>query len=178
MLDSTNQLQASPVGSFPLRRDKLVSKFCDVVPSTVPGLNSVLEKVLAVINDLCCAPEQTEDVELVLREALANAIFHGNRAGPTKNVLVACFCECEAGGGLLLVVRDEGLGFDPASVSDPTSAQAVTYTHGRGIFLMRHFMDEVRFRGGGTEVELRKRGKPGCQLHRDDRRQPPTGSPA
>ncbi len=156
MLDSTNQLQASPVGSCPLRRDKLVSKFCEVIPSSLAGLDSVLENTMTVVKGMACAPEKAEQVELSLREALVNAILHGNRGDPAKKVMVACFCECEADGGLLLVVRDEGLGFDPAQVPDPTAAEAVNLDHGRGIFLMRQLMDDVQFINGGREVELRK----------------------
>lgn len=146
----------------PLRRDHLVSQFCEVIPSTLPALDAILERVMPVVKTMCCAPQEIEAVELALREALANAILHGNQSDPTKKVIVACFCECEAGGGLLLVVRDEGLGFDPTQVPDPTSAESIYSAHGRGIFLMRQFMDEVRFRGGGSEVELRKRGELGC----------------
>lgn len=159
MLDSSNQLQASPVGSCPLRRDKLVSKFCEVIPSSPAGLDSVLENTMTVVKGMACAPEKAEQVELSLREALVNAILHGNRADPAKKVMVACFCECEANGGLLLVVRDEGAGFDPSEVPDPIQAQSIDSEHGRGIFLMRQFMDDVRYRNGGREVEIRKRRK-------------------
>ena len=112
-------------GSCPLQRDKLVPKFCEVIPSTLTALFAVLEKVLAVVQAIPCAPEEIDDVDLALREALANAILHGNQSDPTKRVAVACFCECEATGGLLLVVRDEGSGFDPAEVPDPTTADAI-----------------------------------------------------
>ena len=141
----------------PLRRDKLVSEFCEVIPSTLDALNSVEERVMDVLKNLPCAPQEVLSVALSLREALANAILHGNRNDPTKRVVVACFCECDKNGGLLLVVRDEGQGFDPNEVPDPTGAEAVHEWHGRGIYLMRHFMDEVRYENGGTEVLLRKR---------------------
>jgi len=141
----------------PLRRDNLVSEFCEVIPSTVEALNPTEEKVMAVVKKLPCAPEELLGVSLSLREALANAILHGNQNDPAKRVLVACFCECEADGGLLLVVRDEGPGFNPDQVPDPTDAAAIHESHGRGILLMRHLMDEVRFTNGGSEVLLRKR---------------------
>jgi serine/threonine-protein kinase RsbW len=160
MSDSTGELEGSPLGpSCPLRRDKLVAKFCEIIPSNFAGLDSVVEKAMTIVKGMPCAPESAEQVELSLREALVNAILHGNRADPQKNVLVACFCECEANGGLLLVVRDEGAGFDPSEVPDPTQGHWIDSEHGRGIFLMRQFMDEVSYRNGGREVELRKRRK-------------------
>jgi serine/threonine-protein kinase RsbW len=141
----------------PLRRDKLVSEFCEVIPSTLEALNEIQDRVMEVVQRLPCAPKEMDDITVSLREALANAILHGNHNDPSKRVLVACFCECEADGGLLLVVRDEGQGFDPHEVPDPTGAEAIDSWHGRGIYLMRHFMDDVRFESGGSEVLLRKR---------------------
>lgn len=145
-----------------LRRDKLVSEFCEVIPSTASALDAVVERVQAVAATLPCAPEELDAMELALREALANAILHGNHSDPSKKVIIACFCECAAPAGVLLVVRDEGAGFDPSQVPDPTTAQAIHSTHGRGIFLMRQFMDGVRFRDNGCEVELRKHSRSGC----------------
>lgn len=146
----------------PLKRDKLVSSFCATIPSALPALEEVVEKALAAVKTMPCAPEEVDAVELALREALANAILHGNEGHPNKKVIVACFCECEGPGNLLLVIRDEGLGFDPAKVPDPTTAQAIYSGHGRGIFLMRQLMDDVRYQAGGCEVELRKRGEAPC----------------
>ena len=80
--------------------------------------------------------------------------WHGNESDPNKKVVVACFCECGTDAGLLLLVRDEGSGFDPNEIPDPTAAQLVYSNHGRGIFLMRHLMDEVRHLEGGREVEF------------------------
>ena len=158
-------LRAQPApnaDSCPLRRERLVPRFCQVIPSTVGALEAVLPHLLPIVQAMCCAPEEIEEVELVVREALANAVLHGNQNDPNKKVVVAGFCDCEGEGGLLLVVRDEGSGFDPAEVPDPTTTQSIYSGHGRGIFLMRHFMDEVRFLNGGSEVELRKRTKPTC----------------
>ena len=86
-------------------------------------------------------------------------LFMGTKVTPGKKVIVACFCECETDGGLLLVISDEGHGFDPAQVPDPTQGQNVYAGHGRGIFLMRQLMDEVRYQEGGSQIELRKRRK-------------------
>ncbi len=158
--ESSARPQPGPTGlSCPLQRGKLVSKFCEIIPSTPTALEAALEKVMAVVKTLPCAPDEIENVELALNEALANAVLHGNRTDPAKKVIVACFCESEPDGGLLLVVRDEGSGFDPSEVPDPTTAERLNSTHGRGIFLMRQLMDEVSYRDRGSEIELRKRRK-------------------
>jgi len=57
---------------------------------------------------------------------------------------------------ILLVVRDQGNGFDPSRVSNPTSPENIYRAGGRGIFLIYHFMDEVEFGRGGREVRMRK----------------------
>lgn len=157
MKDEAKHSEGAMRMSCPLRREKLVSEFCEVIPSTLDALNSVEERVLEVVKGLPCAPGELDGVSLALREALANAILHGNRRDPNKRVIVACFCECEKDGGLLLVVRDEGPGFLPHEVPDPTEAETIHQWHGRGIYLMRHFMDDVRYEQGGREILLRKR---------------------
>jgi len=149
-----------PRAACPLQRDDLVAEFCEIIPSTLEAMEAILTRVLAVVKGLPCAPEEIDGVELALREALANAILHGNQSDPNKRVIVACFCECGKDRGLLLVVCDEGSGFDPAQVPDPTTAESIYSGHGRGIFLMRQLMDGVGYQNGGCEVELRKRRRP------------------
>ena len=58
---------------------------------------------------------------------------------------------------MLIVVRDPGEGFDPASVPSPIEGQRIYESHGRGIFLINHLMDSVEFRRGGTEITMRKK---------------------
>ncbi|GMU65649.1 MAG: hypothetical protein AMXMBFR36_19230 [Acidobacteriota bacterium] len=100
-------------------------------------------------------------VGLALREAVANAIKHGNRQDPSKRVDVAVDLGDAA---LTLAVADEGPGFDPHEVRDPLAPENRFRADGRGIFYMRKFMDEVSYSfgpGGGTVVTLRKRLTPG-----------------
>ena len=88
-------------------------------------------------------------------EALANAVLHGNQNIEDKRVLVRAYCD--PGQGFLIVVRDEGPGFDPDRVPDPRRQDRRELSHGRGIFLMRELMDHVEHRKGGREVILVKR---------------------
>lgn len=86
-----------------------------------------------------------------LTEALANAVLYGNGQDPAKKVRVELHFE---DAGIRVRVTDEGVGFDPAAVPDPTLPENVSKTVGRGIFLMRELMDEVHFNASGNSVTL------------------------
>ena len=93
------------------------------------------------------------DVEIALREALANAIIHGNHEDRRKYVHVTCLCEPDE---VSIAVKDEGKGFDVNNVPDPTALENIGSVHGRGILVMKALMDEVRFEEGGAVVRMRK----------------------
>jgi serine/threonine-protein kinase RsbW len=95
-------------------------------------------------------------VLMAVREALANAIKHGNSQDMAKRVHVDMQV---AGDTLQIRIRDEGSGFDPETVGDPLAPENRLKTSGRGIFYMKTFMDDVRFgrtEGGGMEIILEK----------------------
>jgi serine/threonine-protein kinase RsbW len=141
-----------------LQKDKLALRFRESIPSTFEALEEVLENLLTLAREVRCDVGHLEDLELALREALANAIIHGNRSDPEKSVVVSCFCQPDR--GMLLVVQDEGSGFDPKSIPDPTDAECLLRTHGRGLFLMRQSMDHVRISHSGRRITLLKRLHP------------------
>lgn len=96
-------------------------------------------------------------VDVAVREALANAIKHGNEQNPSKQVHVDLAVEDNQ---LVIRVEDEGLGFDPSHLGDPLAPENLLRPNGRGIFYMKSFMDEIQYGsgpGGGTMVTLRKR---------------------
>ncbi len=140
-----------------LEKGKLALRFRESIPSTFEALEEVLENLLALAREVKCDVGHLEEVELALREALVNAITHGNRSDPAKSVVVSCFCQPDR--GMLLVVQDEGRGFDPKNVPDPTGAECLLRTHGRGLFLMRKSVDHVRVSHSGRRVTLLKRLK-------------------
>lgn len=94
---------------------------------------------------------------MALREALANAIKHGNGQDLAKRVHL----EMDVTAATLKIrIQDEGVGFDPEEVEDPLAPENRLKTSGRGIFYMKTFMDDVRFRqleGGGMEILLTKK---------------------
>jgi serine/threonine-protein kinase RsbW len=120
-----------------------------------------IELVQAAIDEAVAGRGVDEDVRhwigLAVREAVANAIKHGNRLDPGKRVDVAV----EVSEGTVEIrVSDEGEGFEPEEVRDPLAPENLMRTNGRGIFYMRRFMDEVSYDfgpAGGTIVTLRKR---------------------
>jgi serine/threonine-protein kinase RsbW len=90
---------------------------------------------------------------MALREALANAIIHGNHENPRKHVYVLF---CRKRDEVSIAVKDEGQGFDAEKMPDPTSPENAGSVHGRGIYLMKALMDDVRFEEGGVVVHTRK----------------------
>ena len=86
-----------------------------------------------------------------LTEALSNAMLYGNGRDPSKSVVVEVVLR---GDTLLAKVRDQGRGFDPHTVPDPTLPENLTRPCGRGLFLMRELLDEVRYNERGNEVTL------------------------
>ena len=94
------------------------------------------------------------DIEMALREALANAVIHGNGENSYKRVYVECRCYLD--GEVSITVRDEGPGFNSEEVANPTAPENVLFTHGRGIYLMKTLMDEVSFEDSGSSVRMRK----------------------
>jgi len=113
---------------------------------------------MGLIAGSLCVRGKEEFVELALREAVSNAMLHGNRMDACKLVHVRCCCEGTQ--GVFIVVRDQGHGFDPNKVPDPLAVENLGAEHGRGIFLMKLAMDEVFFERGGTEVRMHEASGP------------------
>jgi serine/threonine-protein kinase RsbW len=100
-------------------------------------------------------------VTVAVRESVVNAIKHGNGNDVRKRVQVEFISlQDREGPGIAILVRDEGCGFDPVTLPDPVAPENLLKTHGRGIFLMRTFMDEMSFERteqGGMQVRMVKR---------------------
>jgi serine/threonine-protein kinase RsbW len=96
-------------------------------------------------------------IDMAVREAVTNAVLHGNREDESKKVDVEF---SQTSSGLVITVRDRGEGFDPALVEDPTDEQNLLKASGRGILFMRTFMDDVRWERhpeGGMVVRMEKK---------------------
>ena len=142
-------------GFWPLDRSTYAIRRRASFPSTLQSITAAVEVVLEVARRCGCSSDQEVDLEITLREALANAVIHGNEEDESKGIFVRCYGA--AGKTLLILVRDEGAGFEPNDVPDPRSTDRLQLDHGRGLFLMRELMDQVEYRRRGREVLLFKR---------------------
>ncbi len=95
-------------------------------------------------------------IKLALEEAMTNAFRHGNKCDPSKHILVRYKVTSDR---IEIEVRDEGQGFCPQEVPDPTQPGFIERPHGRGIMLMRAYLDEVEFSVTGNTVRLVKFNK-------------------
>jgi anti-sigma regulatory factor (Ser/Thr protein kinase) len=128
-----------------------------VIPADCAKISTVADGVMQIMDEKHFAEGRRVEVDIALREALANAIKHGCKNDPTKSV--QCCVALEENGELLIVVRDPGPGFDVSAIPNPVVGAGLTKNSGRGVFLINQFMDEVRYEDEGREVRMRMRGK-------------------
>jgi serine/threonine-protein kinase RsbW len=121
------------------------------LPSAVEGIH-IIEKLIETI---CSTYKLSEDhygnILVAVTEAVNNAIYHGNKADPKKKVHVGFETTPQT---ISFMVRDEGPGFDFTTLPDPTDPENLEKPSGRGIFLMKHLADDVRFDDDGRCVCL------------------------
>ena len=128
-----------------------------ILPSRIEAVAEAAEAAANFVGQLGLGEEIAYGVDMAVREAVTNAVLHGNKQELEKTVEVTLLNSARA---LEITVRDHGTGFDPGSVPDPTDPQNLLKTNGRGILFMRTFMDEVqwlRHDEGGTVVRMIKR---------------------
>lgn len=133
-------------------RSDLSTRVRRFLPSTGEALAQAVAQVRSIARVCGCSADRRTDLEIALREVLANAMLHGNQRLPERQVFLRCY-----GGprvGLFICVRDEGAGFDPRAVPDPRTDDRLELPHGRGLLLMRSLSDAVLFRRGGRDVVL------------------------
>jgi serine/threonine-protein kinase RsbW len=126
------------------------------MPSRIQAISPLVDRLMRLIGSQC-VPGAEFDVELVLREALANAVVHGNQEDPEKKVHLRC--RCVPGNEISIVVTDQGKGFDFGKIVGNGFTPDPAAEHGRGIQLMKAFMDHVHFERGGSEVHMYRRAR-------------------
>ena len=128
-----------------------------LLPSRIESVAEAAAAADEVARRLRLSEEAAYGLDMAVREAVTNAVLHGNRQAADAPVEITFV---DAGAQLIVTVRDRGRGFDPAQVADPTDAANLLKASGRGILFMRSFMDEVewtRHPEGGTVVRMTKK---------------------
>lgn len=124
-----------------------------------PSQVEYIEKVEALTEKACAQAKFSEDerdsMAIAVTEAVNNAILHGNKKNPEKNVHVNITATADT---VRVTIRDEGDGFNPQRIDNPLEPQNLLKESGRGVFIVRSLMDEVSFdfSKGGTEITLVK----------------------
>jgi serine/threonine-protein kinase RsbW len=111
-----------------------------------------VDRILAHVDSAELSENQRADLAIALAEALANAAIHGNKLRQECPVSVSV--SVSAAHEAVIEIADRGHGFDHAHVSDPTAEEHVLMPGGRGVFLMRHLVDEISYNRTGNKVRL------------------------
>jgi serine/threonine-protein kinase RsbW len=122
----------------------------DIVKTASEG-RLVMDAIITAMAAVRYSKHDQFAVELALEEAITNALRHGNRSDPNKRVTVLVHIDEDQ---VVAEVEDEGLGFDPSSVSDPRLPSNLDRPGGRGLLLMYRYMSWVRFNQRGNPVTL------------------------
>ena len=123
------------------------------IPSEMAAGRRILDEVLEQLHLRRWSQHDVFSVHLAMEEALVNAITHGNRLDPQKQVQVGCRISAEM---IRIEITDQGEGFDVNSVPDPTDPDRLESPSGRGMLLMRAFMSRVEYNATGNSVVMEK----------------------
>ena len=123
--------------------------------STLETVDHAEEKATRIATELGFGEDEVLQISMAVREGAVNAVLHGNQYAPDKKVVLAFERTSD---DLVITIRDQGKGIDLSGIPNPLAPENLLKTSGRGIFLMRSFMDVVEIRPSqtGTEVKLIK----------------------
>ncbi len=136
--------------------DGTTSRASLTLESTLASVVTVEDTALEYAQAAGFDPDTASNLSMVVREAAVNAVIHGNRYDAAKHVSASFELTPDA---LVVKIADQGAGVDPDTIPDPLAPENLLRASGRGVFLMRAFMDEVHFRqlNPGTEITMTKR---------------------
>ena len=117
-------------------------------PNNIAKIEPYLKQIIAE-NHIC--NDRYADILISLTEAVNNAIIHGNNKDESKFVLIDMKEEPK---GVVFSVTDEGNGFDPNNVPDPTTEEFISCCGGRGVFIIKSLADKVEYKGNGCTVQM------------------------
>lgn len=117
-------------------------------PSNISKVEQLVDKIAAKYQ---LDQEKHANMLISLTEAVNNAIIHGNKQDRSKTVSIKL---SRMGGGIAVQVSDQGRGFNYQALPDPTSPERICECGGRGVFLMNQLCDKIRYKNGGSTVEM------------------------
>ena len=124
----------------------------------IPSDPALIPDIVAEVSELLATQQfqksEVDGVKHALNEALVNSVVHGNAERKTKHVLIT-YALC--GGEFRIRIQDQGAGFSPSNIANPLDESNLLQPHGRGVFMMRKFMDHVEFNNTGNCVTMIKR---------------------
>lgn len=124
-----------------------------VIPSDEVAALDVQDQIIELLESFSFSDRDLFSIRLALAEAITNAIRHGNRMDPSKTVTFEWTVTAQR---ISVNITDEGTGFDPALLIDPTEEENLERPGGRGVLLIRNFMDEVIYNAQGNSLTMIK----------------------
>jgi len=131
----------------------MIEAFEVLIPSDTSAGQLVQERIIGALEGLNYSDRDVFGVRLALEEALVNAIKHGNQMDPDKVVRINCQIEPDR---VRIEIEDQGEGFQLSEVPDPTADENLERPCGRGIMLMKAFMNVIEYNSSGNCVILEK----------------------
>ena len=131
-----------------------IAQFDLWIPNNTETAREVQERIIGLMEQNAWPMRECFGVRLALEEAMVNAIKHGNRMEPEKQVFIACELTAEE---ITVVIEDQGEGFKPEDVPDPTEDENLENPGGRGIMLIRSFMNAVAYNDRGNRLTMIKK---------------------
>ncbi|MDD5634815.1 MAG: ATP-binding protein [Candidatus Omnitrophica bacterium] len=128
-------------------------KIRTTIPNDSSLLKEVSKKLIARLEERHIDDNIIFDIHVGVEEAIRNAMVHGNQSDPDKKVTIIAEI---ADNKVMITVEDEGNGFNPDNLPDPTLDENLLKEGGRGVYLIKHLMDEVRYENGGRRIIMIK----------------------
>ena len=141
------------MSTLPFSNLSYAQGFQTVIPSDFAAVHSLQERVEALLKELEYGPRDRFSVLLALEESLVNAIKHGHHNHLEESIRVSVLVNAEA---IRLEIEDHGQGFQPDAIPSPLKDENLTNPNGRGLMLLKSFMDLVSYNEVGNRLQMEK----------------------
>jgi serine/threonine-protein kinase RsbW len=144
-----------PLDSNPSPPENELSELLNIgFPADPEAIGTATDAITETLIELQVPEQKRLEIGLAVQEALVNAVVHGCKNDPSKEV--RCRLQSDPLGRIVITVADPGPGFSPDLLSDPKRRENLHADHGRGVYLIRQLMDEVHFERSGNEIRMWK----------------------